>query len=36
MGQGYLWSKTIPLDEFEELAIPIQVAAKSLGQAIKT
>ena len=35
MGQGYLWAKSLPLDEFESLAIPIQAAAKTLGQAIK-
>ena len=32
MGQGYLWSKAIPADEFEGLAVPLQSAAKSLGQ----
>lgn len=36
MGQGYLWSKAITLEKFEDLAVPLQTAAKSLGQLMQT
>ena len=36
MGQGYLWSKAISSEKFEDLAVPLQSAAKSLGQLMNT
>ncbi len=33
-GQGYLWSKSIPVADFENLAVPAQSVALSLGQVI--
>jgi EAL domain-containing protein (putative c-di-GMP-specific phosphodiesterase class I) len=33
-GQGYLWSKSIAVEDFENLAVPAQSVAVSLGQVI--
>lgn len=33
-GQGWLWSKAVPPEEFETLAVPMETAARSLGHAL--
>lgn len=33
-GQGWLWSKALPADQFETLAVPMETAARSLGQVL--
>ncbi|MFU8886687.1 MAG: EAL domain-containing protein [Cyanobacteriota bacterium] len=33
-GQGWLWSKAVPADQFETMAVPMETAARSLGQVL--
>lgn len=33
-GQGWLWSKAVSADQFEALAVPMESAARSLGQVL--
>lgn len=36
MGQGYLWSRSVPVEDFENMAVPVQSAVRSLGQIIES
>lgn len=33
-GQGWLWSRALPAEQFEALAVPMETAARSLGQVL--